>query len=187
MTWGRSNAVGEARKVALGRRLTKHAPTVISTLLALSLAAAPVDFKPVSEVDRGREVRAVVGVVGMGLGYVTALVQDVVLVANFVSTCAQQSPLGVGCIAAPATGLGLVSLSLVPVAGPIVLGWLLDTGVEPYKVEQPTWGYRVAGFTAAAVQVVGILFLLSAVEGPLGNLSIVPTFDAPGAAVILRW
>lgn len=160
---------------------------MLTTLLSLSLAAAPVEFKPVSEVDKGREARAVVGVIGVGAGTVTALVQDVVLIANFVSTCAQQSPLGVACIAAPATGFGLVSLSLVPVAGPIVLGWLLDTGVDPYKVEAPTWGHRVVGFSAAALQLVGILFLLSAIEGPLGSLTVLPTFDAPGAAVLLRW
>ncbi len=158
-----------------------------ATFLLLLLAAAPVEFKPVSEVDQGREARAVVGVVGVGLGTVVALVQDVVLVANFVSTCAQQSPLGVACIASPATAFGLISLSVVPVAGPVVLGWLLDTGVDPYKVDTPTWGHRVAGFSAAALQLVGIIFLLSAVEGQLGNLTVLPTFDRPGAAVVLRW
>lgn len=120
--------------------------------------------------DPGRQTRATIGLVGLGAGYAVAIMQDIWMAADLINACKGEMPITAACITAPAPAIGLATLSLVPVIGPAVMGWVLDTGVGPSVKAAPTFIHRVVGFATAAVQLAGVLFLLSALDGaPLGS------------------
>jgi hypothetical protein len=142
---------------------------VLLTLGALSAAAQPKEFLPAPE-DPGRQARATIGLIGLFGGYGVALTQDVWLIAEMAISCGQRTMTTAECVTAPATALGLGALSLVPVVGPAVMGWVLDTGVGPVLRENPTFGHRIVGFVSAAAQLAGLLLIFSALDGaPAGG------------------